>query len=192
MAADTELDALREEILRKETHFEGRLIRVECWQVRLPDGQTALREIVVHPGAAAVVPVDAQGIVTLVRQHRPAAGALMLEIPAGKLDDPQEDPLACAQRELREETGLAASAWRHLMTVETTPGYCTERIALYLATGLSQGEAHLDDTEFLRVERMPLEEAVARVTRGELNDCKTALGLLMAHRLLSAETMSTV
>jgi len=176
--------ALREEIWRKEPRFEGVLIRVEHWRVRLPDGTPALREVVVHPGAAAVVAVDEDGLVTLVRQHRPAVDELMLEIPAGKLDHPHEDPLACAQRELREETGLSAARWRPLTTVCPTPGYCTERIALYLATGLSQGEARPDDGEFLRVERMPLKEAVARVMRGELRDGKTGLGLLMADRVL--------
>ncbi len=182
-------EAIREEVLSEETRFDGVLIRVEHWRVRLPNGKTALREVVRHPGAAAVVPVDAQGIVTLVRQHRPAIGAMTLEIPAGKLDHLGEDPFACAQRELREETGFSAEHWRHLTTVETTPGYCDERIALYLATGLTSGAMQLDADEFLRVERMPLAEAVARVMRGELADAKTALGLLMADRVLSGGTI---
>ena len=176
--------ALREEILSREPRFEGALIRVERWRVRLPNGSPALREVVLHPGAAAVVAVDERGLVTLVRQHRPAVGEVMLEIPAGKLDGPGEDPLACAQRELEEETGLVAANWRLLTTLCTTPGFCDERIALYLATGLSQGEARPDDDEFLRVERMPLKEAVDRVLSGDLRDGKTALGLLMASKLL--------
>jgi len=177
-------DALREQVVGKEPCFDGALIRVEQWRVRLPDGSPARREVVAHPGAAAVVAVDEGGLVTLVRQHRPVAGELMLEIPAGKLDRPDEDPLLCAQRELREETGLSAAHWRPLTTLYPTPGYCTERIALYLATGLSEGEARPDDGEFLRVERMPLKEAVARVMSGELRDGKTGLGLLMADRAL--------
>ena len=177
-------EALRERILGKEPRFEGALIRVEHWRVRLPDGSPALREVVAHPGGAAVVAVDACGLVTLVRQHRPAVDELMLEIPAGKLEHPHEDPLACARRELLEETGLSAENWRPLTTVCTTPGYCDERVALYLATGLSQGEARPDAGEFLRVERMPLQEAVGRVLSGELRDGKTALGLLMAGSIL--------
>ncbi len=176
--------ALREEIVAKEPRFDGTLIRVEHWQVSLPNGKPALREVVVHPGAAAVIALDDQGLVTLVRQHRPAVDELMLEIPAGKYDHPGEDPLACAQRELLEETGLRAAHWQPLTTMCTTPGFCNERIALFLATGLSQGEAQPDEDEFLRVERMPLEEAVARVMRGELRDGKTALGLLMAQQWL--------
>ncbi|MCL2810720.1 MAG: NUDIX hydrolase [Clostridia bacterium] len=175
---------LREEIIGREPRFQGALIRVEQWRVRLPDGSPAQREVVKHPGAAAVVAVDAGGFVALVRQHRPAVDELMLELPAGKLDHPGEDPLACAQRELREETGLAAGHWRLLTTMFTTPGFCDERISLYLATGLSEGEARPDTGEFLHVERLPLEEAVSRVLNGEIHDGKTALGLLMAHRVL--------
>lgn len=177
-------DALREEILCKEPRFEGALIRVEHWRVRLPDGSPALREVVVHPGAAAVVAVDAQGLVTLVAQHRPAVDELTLEIPAGKLSHSGEDPLACARRELLEETGLSAARWRRLTTFHTTPGFCDERIALYLATELTQGEARPDHDEFLRVERMSLRDAVGRVLGGDFRDGKTALGLLMADRIL--------
>ena len=177
-------NGLREEILSREPRFQGTLIRVEHWRVRLPNGSPAMREVVVHPGAAAAVAVDDCGLVTLVRQHRPAVGELMLEIPAGKLNHPHEDPLSCAQRELREETGLSAACWRPLTTLCTTPGFCDERIALYLATGLSQGDERPDDDEFLRVERVPLKEAVGRVLSGDLRDGKTALGLLMAGKVL--------
>ena len=97
-------DALRETFLSGEEVFHGKLINVEHWQVRLPDGQTALREVVKHRGAAAVVPIDDDGNVTLVRQHRVAVGRFTWEIPAGKLDAAQENPLAAARRELEEET----------------------------------------------------------------------------------------
>lgn len=171
---------IREVPLRDEPVFHGALIDVTHMTVRLPNGREALREVVRHKGAAAVVPVDADGTVTLVRQHRVVVDTVTLEIPAGKLDHAQEDPLACAHRELEEETGLRAESMELLCPMITTPGFCTERVSLYLATGLSPHEAHLDPDEFLRVVRMPLAEAVARVMRGELNDGKTALGLLMA------------
>lgn len=175
---------LKEIPLTDETVFEGALIDVSHMQVRLPDGRTALREIVHHKGAAAVVPVDDEENVYLVRQHRVVVDMLMLEIPAGKLDYVGEDPLHCAVRELQEETGLKAEHMELLTHVVTTPGFCTEKIGLYLATGLSQHATHLDADEFLQVEKLPLKEAVARVMRGELRDAKTALGLMMAWQRL--------
>ncbi|MCH5287161.1 MAG: NUDIX hydrolase [Christensenellaceae bacterium] len=160
--------------------FPGKIIRVEHWQVRLPSGETALREVACHPGASAVVPLDEDGNVILVRQHRIAVGRLTLEIPAGKLDSPEEDPLFCAKRELSEETGYIAQSWEKLTCLETTPGFCNERIHVYLATGLSRGETHPDEDEFVATVRMPLKEAVDHVMRGEFRDSKTALGLMMA------------
>ena len=130
------------------------------------------------------MPVDADGYVTLVRQYRPAVGRAMLEIPAGLLDSPDEPELEAAQRELREETGLIAANWVKLCDITPSPGYLTERIALFLARDLSQGETELDDDEFLRVEKLPLGELVGRVMRGELTDAKTLLGAVMAARVL--------
>ncbi len=176
---------LRETPVSRERIFDGKVIDVEKWTVRLPDGALAPREIVLHRGAAAVVAVDDAGFVTLVRQHRVAVGGVTLEIPAGKLDAPGEDPLVCAKRELEEETGLRAQRWQPLTVLLTTPGFSSERIALYLATGLSAAKAHPDEDEFLDVVRMPLGEAIDRVMRGELCDGKSAVGLLMAGRLLS-------
>lgn len=175
---------LRETPVARERIFDGKVIDVEKWTVRLPDGALAPREIVLHRGAAAVVAVDDAGFVTLVRQHRVAVGEVTLEIPAGKLDAPGEDPLVCAKRELEEETGLRAQRWQPLTVLLTTPGFSSERIALYLATGLSAAKAHPDEDEFLDVVRMPLDEAIGRVMRGELRDGKSAVGLLMAGRLL--------
>lgn len=178
-------DSLREIYQDGETIYDGKIIRVEKWRVSLPDGREAAREVVIHKGAAAVVPVDAQGMVTLVRQHRVALDTFTWEIPAGKLDSTAEDPLDCAKRELEEETGLRAANWRRLNHVITTPGFCTEQISIYLATELSQHEAHADQDEFLRLNKMPLDEAVNRVMVGEFRDAKTCLGLLMAARVLA-------
>ena len=178
-------DNLREIYQDGETIYDGKIIRVEKWRVSLPDGREAAREVVIHKGAAAIVPVDAQGMVTLVRQHRVALDTFTWEIPAGKLDSVSEDPLDCAKRELEEETGLRAANWRRLSHVITTPGFCTEQISIYLATELSQHEAHADQDEFLRLQKMPLDEAVNRVMAGEFRDAKTCLGLLMAARLLA-------
>lgn len=176
---------LTEEFLSTETVFRGKLIEVDHWKVRLPNGETALREVVRHPGASAVVAVDQENRVVLVRQHRIAAGRLTFEIPAGKLDHPGEDALQCAKRELEEETGLSAESWRFLTIMDTTPGFCDEKISLYLAAGLSQHEAHPDGDEFVSVVRLPISRAVQKVMDGSFRDGKTALGILMAWNLLN-------
>ena len=171
--------------ISEETVFRGALIDVSHMQVRLPNGRTALREIVHHKGAAAVVPVDEEEYVYLVRQHRVVNDMLTWEIPAGKLDTADEDPLHCAVRELREETGLTAGRMTRLTSLLTTPGFCTEQIAVYLAEELTQGEASPDPDEELLPLRLPLSEAIDMVMRGDIRDGKTVCGLLMAERLLS-------
>ena len=180
-------DQLREQYLSGETIFDGKVVHLERWQVCLPNGKTAEREVIKHVGAAAVVPVDDEGNVTLVRQHRVAIDEMTWEIPAGKLDAPGEDPLCCARRELEEETGLNADHWQLLSRVVTTPGFCTERISIFLARGLSQHEAHTDPDEFVRVKKVPFAEAVQDVLTGKLYDQKTALGILLAKAALETE-----
>jgi ADP-ribose pyrophosphatase len=115
---------------------------------------------------------------------------MLLEIPAGKLDFMGEDPFACAQRELEEETGLVAAKWQKLAHVVTTPGFCTERIALYLATQLRQTAARPDADEFLNVVRMPLSEAIAWINQGKITDAKTCLGLLLAQQALGTPLLA--
>lgn len=178
---------LREVPLSSETIYEGKILRVQRWQVVCPNGRKALREVVLHNGAAAIVPVFDDGTTLLVRQHRVAVDRMTLEIPAGKLEGPDEDPQDCAVRELREETGLRAARMRHMTTILTTPGFCTERIAIYLAQGLTQGDASPDEDECLNLVRLPLDEAAAMALRGELTDSKTVCGLLMAQALLRGE-----
>ncbi|MGN0991497.1 MAG: NUDIX hydrolase [Candidatus Ventricola sp.] len=175
---------LREIPFQKETIYEGQILHVEKWQVTCPNGHPAPREIVVHKGAAAVVPMFEDGTTLLVRQHRVSVDRVTLEIPAGKLDHVGEDPLDCAVRELEEETGLRAERMTLLTSVLTTPGFCTEQIGIYLAQGLSQGQTHPDEDEFLDLVRIPLDEAVEKVMRGELRDGKTICGLLMAREAL--------
>ena len=178
---------LREIPFAKETIFEGQILHVEKWQVTCPNGHAAPREIVVHKGAAAVVPVYEDGTTLLVRQHRVSVDRVTLEIPAGKLDSADEDPLECAIRELREETGLLAERMTLLTSVLTTPGFCTEKIGIYLAQGLTQGDMDPDEDEFLGVVRMPLEEAIDLVMRGEIRDGKTICGLLMAKAVIDQQ-----
>ena len=182
-------EQLIEKVLSREVVFPGKLIRVEHWQVSLPNGHTALREVAVHIGAAAVVALDEHDQVIMVRQHRVAVDHLTWEIPAGKLDSADEDPLDCARRELSEETGLEADSWEKLTCMETTPGFCNERIHLYLARGLRQGATHPDEDEFVTTRRLPLREALDQALKGELRDGKTLVGLLMAAQKLGISSI---
>lgn len=166
--------------------FSGLILNIEHLTNELPNGKRAPREVARHIGASAVIPVDGEGNVWLVRQFRAPFDQVLLEIPAGKLDAKDEDRLLAAKRELREETGLTAESWVHLMDLYTTPGFTDEKISLYLARELSAGESHPDEDEFLNVVRMPFSELVAMVCRGEVPDGKTALATLLADKILNA------
>ena len=176
-----------EKTLSSEEIFRGRIMYVHRDTVRLPDGSAAMREIVEHPGGVAVIPVDENGDVWCVRQYRYAYATDMLEVPAGKLE-PDEDPLECAVRELSEETGLRAENYTFLGKLYPSPGYCRETLYLYLATALTRGEAHLDEGEFLHVERIALRELFDMVMRDALPDAKTAMAVLKAKLLLDERT----
>ena len=166
--------------------FDGAIIHVDHMTALLPNGKTALREVAVHMGASAVVPVDEEGSVYLVRQFRAPLEKVTLEIPAGKLDHPGENRLEAAQRELREETGFSADSWKKLTDLATTPGFCSEVISIYLAQNLHSGKTDFDEDEFLNLVKMPLSQAVDQVMAGEICDFKTICGLLMAQRLIQA------
>lgn len=160
--------------------FDGIILHIDHATNRLPNGKLAAREIARHVGASAVVPVDADGNVWLVRQFRAPIDQVLLEIPAGKLDHKGEDRLLAAKRELAEETGLTAQSWTHLTDIFTTPGFSDEKISLYLARDLSAGESHPDEDEFLNVVKVPLGELVDAVLRGEINDAKTVCAVMAA------------
>ena len=163
--------------------FDGKLLKVRSDTVRLPDGGTAEREWIDHPGAVAVIALTESGELVMERQHRYALGRDMIEIPAGKID-PGEDPLATARRELKEETGYTAGQWRHVATIHIAIGYSNERIEIYLAKGLKQEVAKLDDEEFLEVFTLPLATALAWVREGKITDVKTVAGLFWAEKIL--------
>lgn len=165
--------------------FDGAIIHVDHMTATLPNGRSALREVAVHIGASAVIPIDSEGNVYLVRQFRAPLEKVTLEIPAGKLDYKGEDRLEAAKRELREETGFTAGKWTHLTDLATTPGFCDEVIGIYLAQELIAGDTDPDEDEFLNVVKMPLSEAVSLAMAGEIPDSKTICGLLMADRLIS-------
>ena len=171
---------LKETLVSSESLFSGRILNVERWQVTCANGAPATREIVVHRGAAAVVPVFEDGTTLLVRQHRIACDRVTLEIPAGKLDHVGEDPLECAVRELEEETGLKAARMTLLTSLWTTPGFCTEKIGIYLAEGLTQGDTHPDEDEFLTPERVTPAELEAMMAAGKISDGKTLAAFALA------------
>jgi ADP-ribose pyrophosphatase len=163
--------------------FQGRVLRLNLEQVRLPNGRVAELEIAHHPGGAAVVAVDASGRTCLLRQFRHAAGGWLDELPAGKLDG-GEPPLECAQRELAEEAGMVARRWEKLGEFFSSPGVFTEIIHLFLARDLVATEAQPEEHEVFEAHWIPFEEAVGLAATGRLRDAKSLIGLLWAREKL--------
>ena len=166
---------------RPEQSKRGFRLHVNRETAVLPDGRRVELDIVRHPGASAVVPFASDDEVVLIRQHRHAAGGLILEVPAGKLD-PGEAPEACAVRELEEETGLRAATLEPLGWIFTTPGFTDEKIHLFAASQLEEVEARPQADEHIECVRMPLARALEHVWRGEIPDAKSALALIHAAR----------
>ena len=176
--------SIMEKNISRKRVFEGIILNIDHVMNELPNGRHAAREIAVHVGASAVLPVDDEGNVYLVRQFRAPIDQVLLEIPAGKLDHVNEDRLLAAKRELKEETGLDADNWLHLCDTFTTPGFSNEKISLYLARDLKAGESRPDEDEFLNLIKMPFEEAFEMVMRGEIRDAKTQIAISMAKHLI--------
>lgn len=172
-----------EKKIASRTAYRGKLLTVNKDEVRLPDGSTASREYVVHPGAAIILPLFDDGSVLLERQFRYPLGQHFYELPAGKLE-PDEPVLETAKRELLEETGYVASEWRELGHLHPCVGYSDERIDFFLARKLEFKGAQLDEGEFLETLRLSLAEAVDWIRRGRITDAKTILGLFWAEKLL--------
>ena len=168
---------LVERRIRSESVYEGHFLKVRSDEIRLPDGKTAQREHVVHPGAVMIVPMTDDGRLVVVRQHRYPLDRVLLELPAGKLD-PQETTLQCAQRELREETGYAAGEWAYAGCLHNAPAYSNEFIDIWFARGLVAGAQQLDEGEFLEVQAMAESTLFAMAASGELTDAKTLVALL--------------
>jgi len=164
------------ETVRSEKKYRGKAFDVRQDLVRLPDGQTVSLDIIDHVGAVTLIPVDENGLIWFVRQYRHATGKLLLELPAGTLEA-GEQPEACALRELREETGMACS---HLLKVGEfylAPGYSTEYMYIFKATGLYPSPLPGDPDEFLSIEKIPLEQAFQMAVKGEIQDSKSLVGL---------------
>jgi ADP-ribose pyrophosphatase len=171
------------ERLSRRVGYDGKKIRVDVDHIRLPNGHEMQFELIRHPGAAAVVPILPGGEVVLVRQYRYATGGWLLEIPAGTLDG-DESPESCAHREIEEEIGYRAGHLEPLGWIWSSPGFCDERIWLYLATDLTPTRQGLEHDEVLTVETMLLAEAIDQAARGEIVDSKSTCALLRAARFL--------
>ena len=184
-AHDARDDHLIEHRLSSQRMFDGKLLHVRSDEVRLPDGDVATREYIVHPGAVLMIPVHDDGRIVVVRQFRYPLNRVMLEFPAGKLD-PGEEPLATAKRELVEETGFEARTWTPLGVVHTVVSYSTEKIEFFLAQGLRNVGAKLDHGEFLEAIDMSVAELLSALDRGEITDVKTVAALLMYARRIGA------
>lgn len=175
---------LVEHRLDSEPVYDGSLLHVRRDRVRLPDGNEAVREHILHPGAVMIVPLLENGDLVMERQYRYPLSREFLELPAGKIDA-GEDPLVCAQRELLEETGYKAAEWRRLGCIHPAISYSNEQIDIYLARDLTLSERHLDHGEFLEVVEVPLLDAIEMVKSGEITDAKTLAGLFWVDRILN-------
>jgi ADP-ribose pyrophosphatase len=174
------------ELIDSEPIYNGRAFQIRRDHVRLPDGRSTKLDIVEHIGSAVIVPVDEEGNMYFVRQYRHAARLDLLELPAGTLEV-GEDPLVCAQREVREETGMASGNIREIGGFYLAPGYSTEFMRVYLATDLRHDPLEADADEFLSVEKISVAEAFKMAETGKLPDAKSLAALLLAKPHLASK-----
>ncbi len=167
---------LTEKTVKRNVVFEGKIIRVRCDDAELPDGKPCKREVVDHAGGASVLYVR-EGKVLLVRQFRYPYMEETLEIPAGKLN-PGEDPARTAARELAEETGWQPASVEHMFTIYPTPGYSAEKIYIYRAHGVREGQVHPDEDEFVTAAFYPIDEVLSMIEKGEIKDAKTIIAVM--------------
>ena len=181
---NTEWSRLSEKTASSEDIFNGIVLHVKRDTVTLSNGGSAIREVIRHIGAVCVIPITENNEVIMERQYRYPLDKVILEIPAGKLDAPDEDRLSAIKRELREETGYTADSWTVLGDFHPAPAYSDEYITMYMARGLHKGTQDLDEDEFLDVYTIPLSELVEDVMSGKISDAKTQVCILKAARIL--------
>ena len=170
-------------VLNVETRYHGRAFDVRVEEVEIRPGQTARLDIIQHPGAVTILPLDGDGLVWFVRQYRHPAREFLLELPAGTLEA-GEDPALAANRELQEEIGMRAASLEEIATCYLAPGYSTELMHIFLATGLSPSALEQDEDEVISLEKLPAAQAAALARRGELRDAKSLVALLLAAQRL--------
>ena len=166
---------LRETRIDGELAYDGHFLKVSRDRIRLPDGSESRREFIRHPGAVVILPLLDDGRVLLERQYRYPNDRVFIEFPAGKID-PGELPLATARRELEEETGYTATEWNFVCTIHNAIAYSDEHLEIFLARGLTEGEARLDEGEFLELFTATIPELLEMVRKGEITDVKTIIG----------------
>ncbi len=172
------------QIVSSRTLYEGKIVSLRVDEIALPQGRTAVREVIEHPGAVVMAAVDTEGFVYMVKQYRHPVRRYLLELPAGGLE-PGEEPLAAAKRELQEEVGLQADHWTNLGSFFSSPGFANERLHAFLARGLHHVEADPDDDEDLSVVRYPLQALYDDLD--EITDAKTLATLLLARENTAGE-----
>lgn len=177
---------LVEKILSSKQVFRGRFLKIEQDQVQAPDGRTYVREYILHPGAAMMIPLLPNGNVVMIHQYRHAVKQVFLEFPAGKRDHGEETILT-AQRELKEETGYEAKDWKFLTTIHPVIGYSNEHIDLYLARDLTLAQRQLDHGEFIEVVEVKPEDLMRYVREGKVSDVKTQIGAFWLDKILRGE-----
>lgn len=175
---------LKEIQVDSETAYEGHFLKVQRDTVRLPDGKQSKREYIRHPGAVVILPLLDNGLVLLERQFRYPLQQVFIEFPAGKID-PGEDPLACAKRELLEETGYTAEHWEFLCTIHNAIAYSDEHLDIFLARKLTAGERRLDDGEFLETFIASVDDMLDWVRQGKITDVKTVIGAFWLEKIVS-------
>jgi len=177
---------LKETLIEGALAYEGDFLKIRRDRIRLPDGKESVREYIRHPGAVVILPLFDDGTVLLERQFRYPANQVFLEFPAGKIDS-GEDPLLCAQRELREETGYSADNWKFLCTIHNAIAYSDEHLDIFIARGLRAGEPQLDEGEFLETMTASVEELLTWVREGKISDVKTVIGSFWLEKIVNGQ-----
>lgn len=177
---------LKETQVDSEVAYEGHFLKVQRDTVRLPDGKQSKREYIRHPGAVVVLPLMDEGSVLLERQYRYPLQNVFIEFPAGKID-PDEDPLACAKRELIEETGYTAAEWQFVCTIHNAIAYSDEHLDIFIARGLTAGERKLDEGEFLETFTATIPEMLEWIRTGKITDVKTVIGAFWLEKIVRGQ-----